>query len=211
MNLINKTGRTPQCLTDLIAEGETEYKALRGECRKEVIFNLKEEQGYLCAYCRRKIDSIFQIEHIVGQNTIPGESKKLDYKNFHGGCSGIAYDTNKKPKEEICHKKKGNTIVTLDLMNPVHIATIKYNLDFTISSSDATIDTELNEVYALNHIEFTLGRSESVDNEEYQIMEWLDEYGLSKEEAYRKGISAVRAGVVDHKEAVITILESRLV
>ena len=63
--------------------------------REDVLNDLLYEQGHICAYCMRSINSnSASIEHIVGQSFINdkneniGKNKDTDYKNMLAVCDG---------------------------------------------------------------------------------------------------------------------------
>lgn len=126
-------------------------------CPTDVKDQIKEyllkEQGFVCAYCMKKIISKEAIiEHFVCQSF--DKTLDLDYKNMLGVCDG---GKNSKGSEQTCDAKKGN--LSLEKINPTDkekIKLIKYKNDGTIYSEDPIADNELNEILNLNAESFYL-------------------------------------------------------
>jgi uncharacterized protein (TIGR02646 family) len=63
------------------------YDALRGDEKRALTNALKNEQGYICCYCERRIEgNDFHIEHLKpqGENLFP--ENQLDYDNLLCSC-----------------------------------------------------------------------------------------------------------------------------
>lgn len=122
------------------------YENLRGEIKKAVTDSLLDEQGYLCAYCMKRIREYdIRIEHWLTQSN--NINLALDYNNMFGVCQGK--DT-KKNKFNHCEKIRGDNNLTINPTNNTHITTIIYAKDGTISSSYKNIDNDLNSILNLN-------------------------------------------------------------
>lgn len=101
MKFIDKNRNTQgyQRLVDLKRIGGT-YEDVKNDVSKsdfirdEVLTSLLEEQGYICAYCMRKISlSNATIEHIVGQKYVEnginmGSENQINYDNLLAVCEG---------------------------------------------------------------------------------------------------------------------------
>lgn len=128
-----------------------EYQAIP-ELRKSLL----KEQGYVCAYCMRRIPvrdkdekgTPFQedsrIEHIKCRDRYP--ELQLDYSNMVICCPGaVTMDFH-------CDRKKENTDITFDLFSQAFIETLSYSSkDGSIKSSNADYDNQINEVLNLNN------------------------------------------------------------
>lgn len=125
----------------------------------ELVDSLLEEQGYICAYCMRRIpckdrlykkdgitftltDEDHRIEHILSREN--HEDKKLVYSNMVICCPGHIGD------EEHCDRLKGSNDITFSPLNQDFIATLSYKIDGEIVSSNAQYNKEINEVLNLN-------------------------------------------------------------
>lgn len=121
--------------------------------------SLLKEQGYICAYCMRRIpvkdgnsNETSRIEHILCRER--HADLQLDYRNMVICCPGAIDGTFH------CDKSKGNRDITFDLSQQRCMDTLSYGSgDGTIRSSDNTYDRELNDVLNLNHALLKKNRS----------------------------------------------------
>lgn len=111
--------------------------------------SLLKEQGFICAYCMRRIPVVdknsnenHRIEHILSQDHYPNES--LKYSNMVICCPGHIGD------EDHCDKKKGNADISFSPFDKNFIQTLSYTTSGNIKSSNPQYDKELNEVLNLN-------------------------------------------------------------
>lgn len=105
---------------------------------------LLEEQGSLCAYCMSRINlSNMKVEHYVPRSAI----NDLVYSNLLAVCKG---NEGKGPLEQTCDTQKGNQLLTLNPQNPLHMQTIKYSRNGTISSENLAWNSEINNILNLN-------------------------------------------------------------
>jgi len=144
----------------------TAKKSTPGFIEYEPITELRDallvEQGYICAYCMRripakdvKVDASSKIEHIKSQEDRP--DLQLNYANMAICCPGNLND------EAHCDKKKGNHSVTLNLHSPALQQSIAYSsLDGSIRSSNHTWHTEMIELLNLNHSLLKANRKETL-------------------------------------------------
>lgn len=132
----------------------TRYRQTPGavyEPSEDLRESLLKEQGFICAYCMRRIptkdsnsNETSRIEHILCRQKYP--ERQLDYRNMVICCPG-AVDGNFH-----CDKSKDNSDITFDLFQQRCMDTLSYSTgDGTIRSSDDTYDREINEVLNLNH------------------------------------------------------------
>ena len=117
------------------------------------------EQGYLCAYCMRRIPhkhiekesehDDMKIEHRVAQTDSESISKKLDitYNNMFACCMG---GKGKKKEFETCDTRKKDGKITINPTDKSHINTIKYGFDGTITSTNTTFEKDIDEILNLN-------------------------------------------------------------
>lgn len=116
--------------------------------------SLLRDQGYLCAYCMRRIpvrdtgtNETSHIEHIAPQSTL-SEQEKMDYANMLICCPGAISGTEKKSCH--CDRHKAESIIHFSPLDKNFTATIKYKSDGTIESSDVVANQEINEILNLN-------------------------------------------------------------
>lgn len=112
-------------------------------------FLVKEQRG-VCCYCLSRIPTKtgeMKIEHWHSQKNYPGE--RLVYSNMLGACMGNECQPG---SNQHCDTYKGDKNLTLNPANPLHSIEdqIRFLSDGKISSPDATIDAELNDVLNLN-------------------------------------------------------------
>lgn len=159
MLAITKSTRNP--LQQFCREQNACYDNMPTETRETLKASLLEEQGYLCAYCMKRITlQNMHIEHWFPQN--PSEEpvgeeainahrlKCIDYKNLLAVCSG---GTGKPQQEQHCDTHKNNALLTYNPSEPRHKERLGIWYSKTsgeISSSDENFDKELNDVLNLN-------------------------------------------------------------
>lgn len=113
---------------------------------------LLQEQGYLCAYCMRRIPvrdtnstEDTRIDHIKSRTQHP--EQELDYGNMVICCPGaISGNTNFH-----CDKSKKDTNISFDVFSQDCIDTLNYLSDGTIKSSNSTYNDEINNILCLNN------------------------------------------------------------
>ena len=152
-----KKGREPRELTgykNIKDRPLPTYEDLPHDVKTEVLRCLLEEQGYLCAYCMRRIDeSDATIEHIKPQN-ICSRMEKLDYHNMLAVCPGNGTATNDADKH--CDKKRGSLrrelqpFLRLDVFKQGFSSLIQYSSHGTVFSSDDALNEDINLRLNLN-------------------------------------------------------------
>ena len=115
----------------------------------QLVDALLQEQGYICAYCMRRIpckDKIsnedHHVEHILSREKHP--DRKLDFRNMVICCPGHIGDA------DHCDRSKSDQDVSFDLFDTTFIDTLSYKSDGTIASSNEQYDREINDVLNLN-------------------------------------------------------------
>ena len=112
---------------------------------------LLEEQGFICAYCERRIphqdapgEEDHRIDHLSTQMKArqEGDDSDLDYDNMVICCPGNIAN-NKKYYH--CDKAKGSKPLTISPLNAGMMGTIRYTATGRIKSTDPKLDLELNE------------------------------------------------------------------
>ena len=122
------------------------------EVKEAIRDQLLNEQGYLCAYCMRRISSGYgqmKVEHWHCQDNYKFE--QLDYKNMLGVCSG---NEGSPLENQTCDTRKGNVELKYNPANCSHRieSQIYFLLDTgMIESSDGEFNAQLNNVLNLNH------------------------------------------------------------
>ena len=134
----------------------TQYRKTPGAVYQSFDFltrALLEEQGYLCAYCMRRIphrDKVdgkltqedHRIEHIKCRERYP--DLQLEYANMVVCCPGHIGD------EKHCDKSKDDDEISFSPMEQASVDTIAYRSDGRIFSTNTDYDKEINHVLNLN-------------------------------------------------------------
>lgn len=135
----------------------TEHRLTDGaqyEASSDLRDALLADQGYLCAYCMRRIPTqdkgtteTTRIEHIIPQSKISIE-EAMDYRNMVICCPGAMESTSE--KECHCDRHKGENPISFTPLDPNFINTLSYKTDGSITSTNTIYDQEINNVLNLN-------------------------------------------------------------
>lgn len=125
--------------------------------------SLLKEQGYICAYCMRRIpykdknsNEDSRIDHILSRDNHP--DRKLDYQNMVICCPGAI------SKNFHCDKLKGEKDITFSLFDDTFISTLKYSTKSgEIKSSNPEWDIEINDILNINNELLKANRLEVVN------------------------------------------------
>ncbi|MFI3213905.1 MAG: hypothetical protein R3Y24_11230 [Eubacteriales bacterium] len=114
--------------------------------------SLLEEQGYICAYCMKRIrkDKNVKIEHYCARN----DENQMDYNNLLVVCIGNQTqrdDKGKVQKERFtCDSCKGDEVLKINPQKKADMETITYNNAGIIVSSNADYQNDINTKLNLN-------------------------------------------------------------
>ena len=147
MILINKK-REPKAWTKYCSTPGVTYQSI-----PELVKALLEEQGYICAYCMRRIptrDKIegkltsedHRIEHIKCRENY--KNLQLKYNNMLICCPGHIGE------DEHCDRKKGNQEISFSPLDSAFINTLTYTSNGIIASSNPVYNEEINSILNLN-------------------------------------------------------------
>lgn len=140
----------------------TEYRNTPGvdyQAIPELVQSLLKEQGYICAYCMRRIptkdklrkkdgnhyvltNEDHRVEHIKSREL--HDDLKLEYTNMVVCCPGHI------GTEDHCDRLKGARDISFSPLDRQFIDTIKYNSDGAILSTNEAFDKEINQTLNLN-------------------------------------------------------------
>ncbi len=142
------------------------YGLLNHSEKEEIKEKLLKEQGYLCAYCMRRIPDERKptdnqpydpvtIEHWIPRNP---EDKRdvgqgLDYNNLLAVCTGNQGSGTKKKRlynTFTCGAKRGHKELKINPCDPSTLNGIQYSKEGKISSTDTKIDENLTARLNLN-------------------------------------------------------------
>ena len=158
-----KKGKEPYELLAYRKKSGANYDDM--DCKPIVLESLMREQGYLCAYCMRRIPEERElpagvkpatIEHWEAQSKT-GEDKRLDYSNMLAVCAGNRGCGDK--KNMTCDARRGNMPLTVDPRKAEIISQISYRNNGEIFSVNPDIDRDLNEILGLNNEVVSLPQS----------------------------------------------------
>ena len=156
MIFINK-GKEPNSLTQYKKQFNARFDNLPSDVKNDLRNALLYEQGYVCAYCMRRIperDQACKIEHFSA-STLQNE---LKYGNLLACCSGGELNG-----VRTCDTFKGNRVLHLNPQNLNDMNSISYRHDGTITSS-MPYKNELSDLLNLNCEQLKLDRKQVIKN-----------------------------------------------
>ncbi len=125
----------PTSLTHFRASGGKKFEDLDTKTKEDIRASLLSEQGYLCAYCMKRIGrdkneegyyKDVKIEHVIPRSetakSTETEMLELDYSNLVAVCTGSSNG------ELHCDTSKGNNMITLHPCNKAVEESITYGL-----------------------------------------------------------------------------------
>ncbi len=142
-----KKNNEPASLTKYKKQSNAYYDGFK--YKDDIREALLKEQGYLCAYCMRRISNVKEvtIEHYVPQSELD-ECTALDYRNVLGVCK---IDRERKKEYQTCNSHRGNEKLTVNPFDRDTIKLIKYERGTgKIGSKNECIDKDLNYTLNLN-------------------------------------------------------------
>lgn len=145
MKKISK-GAEPREWTQYKKTSGVEYNAI-----PELRQSLLKEQGYICAFCSRRIpvkdknsNETSRIEHLKSRTNHP--DLQLDYSNMVVCCPGAINE------DFHCDKLKGENDISFDIFSDSFFSTLSYrSYDGTIQSSNNQYNEDLNDILNLNN------------------------------------------------------------
>ena len=156
-------GREPASLTQYKKSKEAYFDGF--PYKDDIRQSLLEEQGYLCAYCMRRIKSINEvtIEHYLPQSKTD-TATGLDYRYMLGVCKRNRECAH---KNQTCDAHRNNEPLTVNPWSQASISLISYHQNSgDIFSNDKNIDKDLNITLNLNCADarLSLGRKEALES-----------------------------------------------
>lgn len=116
--------------------------------RKPIRESLCREQGYLCAYCMRRISTTSShVEHVIPQSKCrPGQD--VDYNNLLAVCDGN--ERTGQRSALTCDRARQDSPLKVNPLRPETLASIKYRKNGIIYSNDQETQRDLDETLNLN-------------------------------------------------------------
>ncbi len=125
--------------------------------RTDILKDLLDEQGYVCAYCMRKISlEDAQIEHIIGQNYIDknknkvGKIKDTDYNNMLAVCQGNFCNNETHCDSSRSKYQDKRPLLSISPLNALDMNHIKFTQSGVIYYEEFEAMTDMN--YDLNKV-----------------------------------------------------------
>lgn len=152
------------------------YEGLDGMTRRAVVDSLLTEQGYLCAYCMRRIGDDAKIEHylvrhptsayrenmraFMASGSMSGDfdpdydadAESLDYRNMLAVCDGgsggpLSAHTCDVARNDGAYQSQP---LCVNPLSPVSMDKVRYSSNGRIWSDDQAVDHDLEQVLRLN-------------------------------------------------------------
>lgn len=133
------------------------------QVKQDIRIHLVCEQGYLCAYCMKRIkptETDMKIEHWESQAS--NGQLQLDYQNMLGCCCGRSFMGGRPEDHCDTFRSRRNHPLLLNPSNPADYSRlrIRYRPDGEIGSGDSTFDGQLRTVLNLNASRLVANRKE---------------------------------------------------
>ena len=144
--ILIKKKKMPNSLIGYRKTENASFNNLPTEIKDEIRRSLLEEQGYICAYCMKKLEnnsSKVKIEHYVARD----ESNELDYRNLLAVCKGNEGEPFEK---QTCDTRKGNEVLRIDPQKEGDILTIEYTSNGEIKSNNPDFQEDFDNILNLN-------------------------------------------------------------
>jgi len=146
--ILIKKKRIPSSLVEYKRTINASFDNLPREVKDRLRTSLLKEQGYICAYCMKKLEddsSKVKIEHYVARN----EENELEYKNLLAVCKGNEGESFEK---QTCDTRKGNKEIKINPQVNRDILTIRYTSNGEIKSNNSDYQRDFDETLNLNDI-----------------------------------------------------------
>lgn len=160
-------GKEPKEWTEYRLTPGVDYQAI-----PELRQSLLKEQGYICAYCMRRIpckdknsNEDSRIDHILCQEN--NQDKKLNYQNMVICCPGaISNDFH-------CDKSKGAKDISFSPFDDDFISSLSYSSKTgEIKSTNEQWNREINEILNLNNAILKANRLDVINGIIVSIKHW---------------------------------------
>ena len=144
MILIKKKSE-PHSLTTYKKTINASFDNQPSKVKEDLRKSLLEEQGYICAYCTKRIEESadIKIEHYEARN----RTNELSYKNLLVVCKG---NEGSSKERQTCDTKKGNRVLHIDPQKIGDISTIFFTRNGEVKSTNLLFQKDLDEVLNLN-------------------------------------------------------------
>lgn len=144
--ILIKKNRIPSSLVEYKRTINASFDNLPKEVKDKLRTSLLKEQGYICAYCMKKLEddsSRVKIEHYVARN----EENELEYRNLLAVCKG---NEGESFERQTCDTRKGNREIKINPQANSDILTIGYTSNGEIKSSNSDYQKDFDDTLNLN-------------------------------------------------------------
>lgn len=144
--ILIKKKRIPSSLVEYKRTINASFDNLPREVKDRLRTSLLKEQGYVCAYCMKKLEddsSKVKIEHYVARN----EENELEYKNLLAVCKGNEGESFEK---QTCDTRKGKEKININPQKNSDILTISYTSNGEVKSSNSDYQKDFDDTLNLN-------------------------------------------------------------
>ena len=156
--IVVKRGKEPNSLLKFRKENpDADYESdIPTDVLKDIREQMWKEQGCLCAYCMKKINtsSVVRIEHCRPRHPHDevwhDKKATLDFKWMLGVCYGNSLTKGVKPEDTTCDAHRGNTELTVNPFDELSVKKIKYRENGSIYSDDVEINKDVTANLNLN-------------------------------------------------------------
>ncbi|MBR8823049.1 hypothetical protein IX293_001314 [Fusobacterium necrophorum] len=137
----------PHSFTEYKNQPTSSFDELPTDIKQELRLSLLKEQGYICAYCMKRIseETDVKIEHYKPKSLYPME--ELNYKNLLAVCDG---GIGTPLKRQTCDTQKGSQELSFNPQNESDVSTIFFSRNGKIYSSNPIFQTEFDTILNLN-------------------------------------------------------------
>lgn len=153
-----RKGHEPVSLTQFRASGGKEFENLDSATKNEIRDSLLKEQGYICAYCMKRIGrgrsgalNDVKIEHVIPRAVTRMSSDpqinlmEIDYSNMVAVCLGVTNGM------QHCDTSKADRQISFHPCNPALEDSISYSLrDGEIRSDNKAWNEDITDKEKLN-------------------------------------------------------------
>lgn len=141
-----KKYKPPNSFVHYVKQPNVHFDDMDTEVKQELRLSLLLEQGWLCAYCMKRLSfdgNDVKIEHYEPRNT----ENELKYENLLAVCKGGEGSV---PERQTCDTRKGNQVLNINPQRRQDIDTVSYTSNGDILSSDNVFQADFDDILNLN-------------------------------------------------------------
>ena len=138
-----KKYKPPNSFVHYVKQPNVHFDDMDTEVKQELRLSLLREQGWLCAYCMKRLSfdgNDVKIEHYEPRNT----ENELKYENLLAVCKGGEGSV---PERQTCDTRKGNQVLNINPQRRQDIDTVSYTSNGDILSSDNVFQADFDDIF----------------------------------------------------------------